>query len=46
MIIGIDLVVRLGLSSNLKRKFLKWGGVTVLTKEPRGLLEKPDIISS
>ena len=37
MIIGCDLMVQLGLLVNFKCQVLQWDGVTVPTKEPRGL---------
>ena len=38
MIIGRDLMVKIGLTVNLKRQFPQWDGVTLSMKEPSGLL--------
>ena len=38
MIIVCDLMVQLGLLTDFKRRLLKWDGVTVPIKEPRGIL--------
>ena len=43
MIIGRDLMVQLGLMSDLKSQVLQWYGVTVPMKEPRGLIGKSDL---
>ena len=45
MIIVHDLMVKLGLTSNLKRQLPQWDGITVSMKEPRGLLGKSDLTS-
>ena len=46
MIIGSDLMVKLGLSADFKCRLLQWDGATVPLKEPRGLLGKSDINTS
>ena len=38
MIIGCDLIVQLGLTSDFKCQVLQWGGTTVDMKEPSSLL--------
>ena len=43
MIIGRDMVVKLVLTTNFKRQAIQWDGATVLMKEPRGLIVKPDL---
>ena len=43
MIIVSDPMVKLGLSTYFKHRFLKWYGVTLPMKEPRGLLGKSDL---
>ena len=45
MIIGRDLMVQLGLSSNFKLKVLKWDGEPVPVKELSDLLGKSDLTS-
>ena len=45
MIIVHDLMVKLGLTSNLKRQLPQWDGITVSMKEPRGLLGKSYLTS-
>ena len=43
MIIGRDLMVKLGLTSDFKRQVLQWDCATVPMKKPRGMLGKSDI---
>ena len=43
MIIGHDLMVQIGLTSNFKRQVLQWDGATVHMKDPRNLLGKSDL---
>ena len=43
MIIGRDLMVQLGLTSNFNRQVFQWDGATVDMKEPRSLLGKSDL---
>ena len=45
MIIVRDLMLQLGLLSNLKRQFLQQDGVAKPMKEPRSILEKKDLTS-
>ena len=45
IIIVRDLMVKLGLTSNLNRQLPQWDGITVSMKEPRGLLGKSDLTS-
>ena len=42
VIIGCDLMVKLGLTENFKRQLLQWDGATVPMNEPRSLLWKSD----
>ena len=41
MIIGRDLMVQLGLTTNFKRQVLQWDGTTVHIKDPRNFLVNP-----
>ena len=43
MIIGWDLMVKLGLTADFKRQVLQWDGTTVHMKESRNLLGKSDL---
>ena len=43
MIIGRDLMLELGLSSDFKHQFLQWDGTTGPMKEPSGILGKSDL---
>ena len=43
IIVGSDLMVRLGLATNLKCQVLQWDDATVYMKEPRNLLGKSDL---
>ena len=43
MIIGSDLMVQLGLTTDFKHQVLQWDGETVPMKEPSGLLGKSDL---
>ena len=45
MIIGIDLVVQLGLTTDLQRRFPQWYCIQLPMKEPSGLLGKSDLTS-
>ena len=45
MIIGRNLMVQLGISADLKHKFLQWDSDTVPTKEPRSMLGKTYLTS-
>ena len=45
MIIGCDMMVQLGLSDEFKSQVLKWGGINVPMKVPRGLLGQTDLTS-
>ena len=43
MIIGRELMVQLGLTSDCKRQVFQWDGATVHMKEPRGLIGKSNL---
>ena len=43
MIIGRELMVKLGLTKKIKHQVLQWDGATVYMKEPSGLLGKYDL---
>ena len=43
IIIGRDMMVQLGLTSDFKRQLLQWDGATLNMKEPSGLLDKSDL---
>ena len=45
IVIGHDLMVKLGLSDNFKYQVLQWGGVTVPMKEPICILSKSYLTS-
>ena len=45
MIIGCDLMVQLVLPDDLKHQVLQWDGVTVLMKEPSGMIGQSVITS-
>ena len=42
IIIVRNLMVQLGFSEDFKRQVLQWDGITVPTKEPRGLIVQID----
>ena len=42
MIIGRDMMVQLGLTTNFKHQLLQWDGTTVHMKDPRNLLGQSD----
>ena len=46
MIIGCDLMVKLGQLTEFKHQLLQWDGVTVPMKEPCGLIGKTDLTIS
>ena len=43
MIIGRDLMVKLGLTDSFKHQVLQWDGSTVHMKGPSGLIGKSDL---
>ena len=45
MIVGCDLMIQLGLSSDFKLQVLKWDGLTAPTKDPSGMIGKTDLTS-
>ena len=43
MIIGRDLMVKIGLTANFRHQFLQWDGATLHRKEPSSFLGKSNI---
>ena len=45
IIIGRDLMVKMGLSAYFKCKFIQWDGAAVLMKDPIGLIRRQYLTS-